>query len=169
MTNHQGIESPAVAPVPSSDRDYLIAGKGWQFYWQLTRLFVFVIIFLDILNIVFHIYIYGHWAIEVFVLVLFNLWLILKWRFKLNTNITASVILGILAGLLLAIFDIIWYHQFVYLLNFIRQPFILGLLGLAVSLTCYLLFQNIRSKFSEINSKKGNLYGRSKTNFDKFR
>lgn len=170
MTNHQEMNPPAVTPVSSVERDDLIAGKGWQFYWQLVRLFVLAILILNIINIAFDIYVYGHWVIEIFIFILFNLWLILKWRFKLSTNVTASVILGILAGLLLAIFDVIWYHQFVYLLNFIRQPFILGVEGLVISVVFFLLFSNLKSRSAESKPKKGNLYGgRKKTNFDKFR
>jgi len=165
MTEQPTINMPSMKVESSHD---FIAGKSLKFYWQAIKWFIVLLVVLDILNVVFEVYEYGHWVIEAVIFVIFSFYLLKRWKVALTTAITASVFLGIISGLLLAIFDIIWYHQWWYLLNFIRLPCIISAVGIATSLAFYLLFQNIKFKQSK-DVKGGGIYGRKKTNLDKFR
>jgi len=141
--------------------DSLVAGKSLNFYWRSIRWFILIIAILDGLNIVFQLVPdYGHWVIEVAVFLVFNFWLLRIRRIEMKTVLTANILLGLGAGLLLAIFEIIWYHQVVYLLNLIRQPVIVTALGIVSSLTFYLLFKSLLSK-KDNNSKGGGIHGRT--------
>lgn len=123
--------------------DALIAGKSISFYWAASKFFIFVFIILDIINIVFDIHPYGRWVISLFMVMLFTFWLSRRARVKLNTAMAANIFLGVVSGLILAVFDIIWYHQWWYVLDLIRLPVILGFIGLAISIIFYLLFRSI--------------------------
>jgi hypothetical protein len=165
MTQQPTINMPSMKAELGHD---FIVGKSLKFYWQAIKWFIVLLVVLDILNAVLEVYKHGHWIIEAAVFIIFSFYLLKRWRVALTTAITASVFLGIISGLLLAIFDIIWYHQWWYLLNFIRLPCIIGAVGVATSLAFYLLFQNIKFKQSK-DVKGGGIYGRKKTNLDKFR
>ena len=149
--------------------DTLIAGKSLEFYWKASRLFMAVLVVLEIINIIFEVYEYGYWIIEVVIFIFFTAWLLKKWRVKLATAVIACAYLGIIAGLILAIFDIIWYHQWWYLLNLIRKPFLVGLVGIVTSFIFYLTFQSFKTKKKGKEPKGGGIYGRKTTNFEKFR
>jgi len=154
----------------SHGRDDLIAGKSISFYWQAARLFIVLLLFLEILNIIQDINKHGHWIIEVVVFLLFNWWIFKRWKLDLPTMAVASIFLGVLTGLSLAMFEIIWYHQWWYTLNIIRQPFIIGLVGTATSLLFSLLFQNLKfNKNKKDQVKKTGIYGRKESNHQKYR
>jgi len=143
MPEHVSIKQSEVTAHETND---LIAGKSLEFYWKTSRLFIAVLVVLEIINIIFEVYVYGHWIIEVVIFILFTAWLLKRWRVKLTTAIMGCVILGIIAGLLLAIFDIIWYHQWWYLLNLIRKPFLVGLVGLITTFIFYFSFRSFKTK-----------------------
>ena len=126
--------------------DALIAGKSVSFYWSASKFFIIVFIILDIVNTVFAIHSFGRWVIALVIVILFTFWLSRRARVKLASTVAANIFLGFVAGLALAVFDIIWYHQWWYVLNLLRLPIIFGLIGLIVSIIFYLLFRSILLK-----------------------
>ncbi|MDP2684594.1 MAG: hypothetical protein Q8P20_06120 [bacterium] len=153
----------------SMERDSLIAGKSLSFYWQSTKWFILLFVALEAVNIIFDIYAYGHWIIEAVMFLLFNFWLMRIRRLEFKTSMTASIFLGIGAGLLLAIFNIIWYHQVVYLLDLIRQPVIITAVGLVVSFGFFLLFKSLLSNKDNNKLKGGGIYDRKTNVNNRFR
>lgn len=149
--------------------DSLVAGKSLKFYWQSIRWFIVILVILEAINIIYNVYSYGHWIIEALIFLLFNFWLMRMRRLEFKTAMSASIFLGIGAGLLLAIFEIIWYHQVVYLLNLIRQPVIITAVGLAVSFVFFLLFKNILSNKDNNKLKGGGIYDRKTNVNNRFR
>ncbi len=162
-TTSQNMENSSVVG------ESLVAGKSLKFYWQSVRWFILLLVGLEALNIIYDIYKYGHWIIEAIIFLLFNFWLMRLRRLEFNTSITATVFLGIGSGLLLALFEIIWYHQVVWLLNLIRQPVIITAVGLVVNFTFYLLFKSLLSNRDNINLKGGGIYDRKTNVNNRFR
>lgn len=142
MTEKKNIENNS----STASKGELIAGKSLSFYWQTIRWFILLLLVLEVANISFDIYEYGHWIIVIVVFLLFNFWLLRIKRLEFNTTLTASIFIGIGGGLLLAIFEIIWYRELVYLLSLIRQPFIITGIGIVASFTFFSLFKNLLSK-----------------------
>jgi len=153
----------------SSGGDSLIAGKSLKFYWQTVRWFILLLVVLEVVNIIYDIYTYGHWIIEAVMFLLFNFWLMRIRRLEFKTSMTASIFLGIGAGFLLAIFEIIWYHQVVYLLNLIRQPVIITAVGLVISFGFFLLFKSLLSNKDNNKLKGGGTYDRKTNVNNRFR
>lgn len=149
--------------------DSLVAGKSLKFYWQSVRWFIIILVALEAINIIYGNYNYGHWIIEAFVFLLFNFWLMRMKRVELKAAMTATIFLGIGSGLLLAIFEIIWYYQVVYLLNLLRQPVIVTVVGMVVGFTFYLLFKSLLSNKDNKDLKGGGTYGRKTNVNNRFR
>ncbi len=160
MTKDKNIEKDS----STISKEELIAGKSLSFYWQTIKWFILLLLVLEVSNIAFNIYEYGHWIIEAVVFLLFNFWLLRIRRLEFNTALTASIFIGIGGGLLLAIFEIIWYRELVYLLSLIRQPFIITGIGVVASFTFFLLFKNLLSKKDNNKSKGGGIYDGRQTN-----
>ncbi|MFA6098028.1 MAG: hypothetical protein WCV50_04480 [Patescibacteria group bacterium] len=153
----------------SADNDALIAGKSPSFYWQASRWFALLLVVLEALNIKFDFFKYAEWVIIVAVFAVFAFWLQTRRRISLTAALVAGVFLGVISGLLLAIFDIIWYHQWWYLLNLIRMPFINTAVGAATILVFYLLIQSLKNNKIFKASKGGGNYGGKETNYSKYR
>jgi len=166
MQEQTASKTQALTPVETND---FVAGKSLKFYWQAIKWFIVLLVVLNIFNIVFEVYEYGHWVVEVVVFIIFSFYLLKRWKVKVMTVVTASIFLGLASGLLLAIFDIIWYHQWWYLLNLVRQPFIVSLVGAVTSLVFCLLFNNLKFRNKSKDLKGGGIYGRKKANIGKFR
>ena len=166
MTDEKSIENTSL----TTSKDELIAGKSLHFYWQATKWFILLLVVLEAVNIIFSINEYGHWFIEALVFILFNFWLLRIRRLEYNTALVASIFIGIGGGLGLAVFEILWYREYIYLLNVIRQPFIITALGIVASFTFFLLFKNLLSKKDNNKSKGGGIYDSRQTNVNsKFR
>ncbi|XOU94063.1 MAG: hypothetical protein ACNFW9_04425 [Candidatus Kerfeldbacteria bacterium] len=160
MTDKKNLENK----VKLSGDESLIAGKSLSFYWQTVKWFILLLIVLEVINITFNVYEYGHWIIEVFVFIVFSFWLLRIRRLEFNTALVASIFIGIGGGIGLAIFEIIWFHEFVYLLSLIIQPFIITVVGAVSSFTFFLLFKNLLSKRDNNKSKGGGIYDSRQTN-----
>lgn len=126
--------------------DDTIAGQRLSFYWKATRGLIFLLLILEIANIIIDRYLFLHWIFEGFVFILLNWVLMRKYKSGLGMQISASIFLGIVAGLILAIFEIIWYHQWWYFLEIIRLPVLLSIYGLVVSVIMAIIFKNIIKK-----------------------
>lgn len=128
------------------EADDTIAGQKLYFYWKATRGLIILLLILEIANIIIDRYLFLHWIFEGLVFVLLSWVLMRKYKSSLGTQIAASIFLGMVAGLILAIFEIIWYHQWWYLLDLIRLPVLLSIYGLVVSVIMAIIFKNIISK-----------------------
>lgn len=106
---------------------------------------------------------YGRWIIAALMGVVLTWWMAKRGRVSMMTAVIAAAGMGMLAGFGLAVFDIIWYHKWWYVLNVIRMPFILGVIGMATGFACYVLFRNFITKREKTDTKGGGIYGRSKT------
>ncbi|MBU0598209.1 hypothetical protein KKF61_04420 [Patescibacteria group bacterium] len=153
----------------SQGQDIHLAGKSLEFYWRVAKFFILLLVVLEILNIVLEVHEYGSWVAEVAVFILFSVWLVLRFRIKLMPTITTAAFIGVTSGLVLAIFEIIWYHQWWYLLNLIRQPFIIAAVGMATSFVLYLLIGSLKTKKKNKEPKGGGIYGGKESSFKKFR
>ncbi len=145
-------------------QDAYIAGKSLQFYWRVARFFIAFIVIFEAVNIIFDIYVstYASWIIEAVAFILLTFWLVSKFRVKLTTAIVTSVITAVFAGLLLAVFDIAWYREWWQLLNIIRRPFMVTVVGLAATVISYLIFQSISFNKQKKDTQEGNVYGRTR-------
>jgi hypothetical protein len=157
-------EEAPVSPIyEAGNQDSLIAGKDVAFYWKASRLFIVLLVILEIINVVLNRIPYGTWLAVALVSVLFTWWLLRRFRVKLGAVITANIIFGLCSGLLMAIFEIIWLHKWWYALNLIRRPLLLAAVAAIIAGIFYIVFQNIitRNKISE--PKGGGIYGGNKT------
>jgi hypothetical protein len=120
--------------------DGTIAGKDLGFYWRLTRLVILLLLILEIVIIVFFDkYPYIHWIIEGLGLILIS-WVLLKnYQVKITSIMAAGGFLGFILGLLIAIFEIIWYHKWWYFLELISRPIWMGFSGIAFCLVVSLI------------------------------
>lgn len=147
---------------PPSEADALIAGKEATFYWRASQLFVAILVVLEIIAIVIQQTRFGVWIAVALVAILFTWWLLRRWHVRLATALAANAVLGIIAGLLMAVFEIIWYHQWWYAMNLVRRPVMLGAAALAVGFIFYIVFQSIITKSTIKESKGGGIYGGTK-------
>lgn len=152
------------APQSEHTEQALIAGKSLSYYWQAVRWFVAGLVALEILNVWLSVIPYGRWVLSGLMAIGLTWWMAKRGRGSMMVAIVSSAIMGVVAGLALAIFDIIWYHQWWYVLNIIRMPFLLGMIGIATGFTFYVLFRSMITKRERSDSKGGGIYGRTKTN-----
>ena len=117
---------------------------------------------LEIANVILELYQYGNWIIEIVLFAILTLWLLRRFKVKIAAALFASVMVSIVAGVLLAIFDAIWYRELWYLLNLVRKPCIIGVVGIGTTFIFYLLFQSIVFKQERKDPKGGGIYGRTK-------
>jgi len=146
----------------NNEENDLIAGKSLGFYWKASKFFILLMVVLEIANVILELYQYGNWIIEIVLFAILTLWLIKRYRIKLAVVLFTSSMVGVIAGLLLAIFDTIWYRELWYLLNLIRKPCIISAVGIGSTFLFYLLFQSIVFKQQHNNPKGGGIYGRTK-------
>lgn len=147
----------------TSSSEAQIAGKPLQFFWQSGRIFVIILVLAEIANEVFEVYEHGRWVIAGAISITFTYLIARRARTKLATAVAANAFVGVIAGLLLAVWDIIWYHQWYYILNLVRMPFILALIGMAGGFIFYVLFRSILTNKEIKESKGGGIYGRTKS------
>ncbi len=141
-----------------------IAGKTLVYYWKTVRWFVIGLVIVEILNVWLGVIPYGRWVLAGLLAVGLTWWMAKRGRVSMMATVTAGAIMGMIAGLALAVFDIIWYHQWWYVLNIVRMPFLLGMIGVAIGFTFYVLFRSMITKRERSDSKGGGIYGRTKTN-----
>lgn len=144
---------------PHQDVDASIAGKSLLFYWRSGWLFIVVVVVARLVGIMLALSTYVRWGIIAVVFALYTWWLIKRYRIALSTTVTAGIIAGVVSGLLITVFELVWYHEWWYILNFIRQPVITGAIGGVAGFIVYIL----TSLFSQRTSKGGGLYGRAET------
>ncbi|MFA5052087.1 MAG: hypothetical protein WC544_03450 [Patescibacteria group bacterium] len=144
---------------PSHDVDASVAGKSLLFYWRAGWFFMLVIVLVRLAGIMFALNTYVRWGIVVAVFALYAWWLISRFKVALWTAVTAGIIVGAAGGVIITVFELIWYHEWWYILNFIRQPIITGAIGGAVGFMIFFL----TTIFSRQTSKGGGLYGRTET------
>jgi hypothetical protein len=147
---------------PLEQPDSLIAGKDFMFYWKTSQLFVVLLAVLAIVNIIVNRIWFGIWIVVAAVAILFTWWLLKRFRVRLSVALTANAMLGLLAGLLVAIFELIWYRQWWYLMDLVRLPLMLGAAAMLVSFIFYIVFQSIIIKNTIKESKGGGMYGGTK-------
>lgn len=123
--------------------DDTIAGQKLSFYWRVTRGLILLLLILEIVIMVVNQYLYLHWVAEPLIFFILSWVLIKKYKVRLNTLVAASIFLGVIAGFLLAIFEIIWYHQWWYLFDLIRLPILLSIEGFIVSVILTLIFKSL--------------------------
>ncbi|MFA5134253.1 MAG: hypothetical protein WC505_00490 [Patescibacteria group bacterium] len=144
------------------EADSLIAGKSLAFYWRASRFFIVVLAAATAACEIYEVSRYIRWGSLAVICVLFCSWLIVRFNLKLATVLAAAVYLGAITGLVVALFDIVWYHQWWYLLNIIRKPFILGGISVVAGFVTYLVLQSIRTRGNAATPKGGGTYGRTK-------
>lgn len=127
-------------------RDDTIAGKPLRFYWRVSRGLVFLLVILDIIIIVIDRFLFLPWVFGALVFLILSFMVTRIYQVKLAAAFAAGIIAGAIAGLAIAIFEIIWYHQWWTLLNLIARPIWMGLGGGVVTAICSLIFQNIIKK-----------------------
>ncbi len=152
----------AISSSSTSEIDALIAGKSLGFYWKVSKFFILLMVVLEIANVILELYRYGNWIIEIVLFAILTLWLLKRYRVKIAVALFASIMISIVSGLLLAIFDTIWYRELWYLLNLVRKPCIISVVGIGSTFIFYLLFQSIIFKQERNNPKGGGIYGRTK-------
>lgn len=157
-------DNPVQTTMPAAPAEQaLIAGKGLAYYWQTVRWFVVALVVLAIINSTFRISPWGRYVATVLIAVALAWLLARRGRDSLIGAAVAGTMMGVLAGGTLAIFDIIWYHQWWYILNVVRMPCILGGISMAVGCAGYLVFRNSIHKRERSDTKGGGIYGRTKT------
>lgn len=120
--------------------DATIAGKDLGFYWRVARWLILLLLILEIILIVFFDkYYYIHWIIEVLGLIFVPLVLLRNYQVRLTTIMAAGGFLGFVLGMLIAIFEIIWYHKWWYILDLISRPIWTGLAGIVFCLIITLI------------------------------
>jgi hypothetical protein len=154
-------ESQSSAPTVGQS-DSLIAGKDITFYWKTCQLFVVFLVILEIVAIVINQTRLGVWIAVALVAVIYTWWLLRRWHIRLTTALFANAMLGVLAGLVMAVFEIIWYRQWWYALNLIRLPLMLGAAAIIAGFIFYIIFQSIIIKNTIKESKGGGMYGGTK-------
>lgn len=143
MSNGQQTNMPISRGLEADDT---IAGQKLSFYWRVTRGLIFLLLILEIVNIVIDRYLFLHWVSEGLVFIILNWVLMKKYKAGLGVQVAASVFLGLVVGLILAILEIIWYHQWWYFLEIIRLPVLLSIYGLVVSVIMAIILKNIIKK-----------------------
>lgn len=131
--------------------DDTIAGKNLGFYWRLTRWLIFLLLIVEIIIIIFfESYSYIHWIIEGLGLI-FIIWILLKnYQVRLSTIMAAGGFIGFVLGTLVAIFEIIWYHKWWYLLELISRPIWMTLGAIIFCLIVSLILNNFIKKGKKI-------------------
>jgi hypothetical protein len=146
-----------------SDSDSLIAGKDFTFYWKASRLFVILLLVLEIIVVVSNRIPFGTWIAVALVAVLFTWWLLQRFKVGFIAALVANTLVGVLTGILMAVFEIIWFHRWWYALNLIRRPVMLSVAAVIVAAIFYITFQSILKKNKIKESKGGGIYGGTKT------
>ena len=127
-------------------KDDTIAGKPLKFYWRVARWFIILLVILDIGMIVIDRWLYLHWVFEAVIFLMLSFVISRIYESRLNTAMAAGIFTGFIAGFLIAVFEIIWYHEWWTLLNVIARPLWMGLGGSLVAGIFGLIFQNILKK-----------------------
>lgn len=144
----------------SHDVDASIAGKSLLFYLRSGWFFVILVTVVKFIGIVFALNQYIRWGLIAAVFVLYAWWLARRFRVGVWTGVTAGIFVGVQAGLIITVFELIWYHEWWYIMNFIRQPVLLSVLGGGVAGALMLLFVVTNNNQT---SKGGGIYGRTET------
>lgn len=109
-----------------------VGGKNFDYYLGIIILPILVITIAEIIMVIYEIPIYFFWTINV-ISFFYIAWAIYLRRHDSFTEAgTAAVMLGVVVGLFLAIFRIIYFHKVYLLFNLIAEPIRTGILGLAV-------------------------------------
>ncbi|MFA6553484.1 MAG: hypothetical protein WCT27_03575 [Patescibacteria group bacterium] len=145
---------------PSHDVDASIAGKSLLFYWRSGWFFVILVTAVKFIGIVLALNQYVRWGLMAGVFILYAWWLVRRFHTGVWTSVAAGIIIGVLAGLIITVFELIWYHEWWYIMNFIRQPVLLGVLGGGVAGALTIVMKVVMDKQS---SKGGGIYGRTET------
>jgi len=138
--------------------DASIAGKSILFYWHSGWLFIVLTLIVKAISDVVELSSFVRWPLFILVL-LWYIWLIRK-KVSMWSAMAAGIIVGSLGGLLIAVFELLWYHKWWYVMNFIRQPVIFGVAG-GVAGIAILVLTNLFTK--QVTVKGGGLYGGTKT------
>lgn len=120
--------------------DATIAGKDLGFYWRVARWPILLLLVLEIIIVIsLDKYYYIHWIIEGLGLIFISLVLLRNYQVKLTTIMVTGGFLGVVLGMLIAIFEIIWYHKWWYILDLISRPIWMGLGGIIFCLIVTLI------------------------------
>ncbi len=144
----------------SHDVDASIAGKSLLFYLRSGWFFVILVIIFKFVGIIFALNQYVRWGLVAVVFAMYTWWLSRRFRISVWTGVAACVIVGIQAGLVITVFELIWYHEWWYVMNFIRQPVLLGVAGGGVAGVLVIILNIINNQQT---SKGGGIYGRTET------
>ncbi len=140
--NNEGQPKQAADVAHSTHITASIAGKNVRFYFRASWFFILLALVLEVINTAIVDYEYSRWIIVAAISILYTLWLLKRLSVSRGAVITASVVWAVSAGLLVAIFDVIWYHQWWYLLNIVRLPFLYSVVGVAVSVLLSILIKS---------------------------
>jgi hypothetical protein len=111
----------------------LVGGKNFDYYLGIIILPIIVVMAAEIVMIIYNVSLYFFWAIDV-VSFIYVAWAIYLRRHDTFTEAgTASVMMGILIGLFIAIFKLIYFHKVYLIFNLIAEPVRTGLLGLVLA------------------------------------
>jgi len=109
-----------------------VGGKNFDYYLGIIILPILVISIAEIVMVIYEVPIYFFWAINI-ITFLYIAWAIYLRRHDSFTEAgTAAVMLGVVVGLFLAIFRIIYFHKVYLVFNLIAEPIRTGILGLAI-------------------------------------
>lgn len=150
----------------SAPDNSFIAGKPLRYYWRVAWFFILVAIALEVIfKVSGSTTSWWRWVAVAVISLLMTIWLATRLRVQLGTVIAANVFWGILTGLALAILEIFWYHEWWYLLNIIRLPFLLGCAGLMVGGISFIALQFLMAKKQPNEPKGGGMYGGKETSY----
>jgi hypothetical protein len=143
-----------------------IAGKPLRYYWRVAWFFIVLAIALEVIfKVSGSTTSWWRWLAVAVISLLMTLWLATRLRVQLSTVITANVFWGLLSGLALAILDIFWYHEWWYLFNIVRLPFLLSCAGLVIGSISFVTLQLFITKKQSNASKGGGMYGGKETSY----
>ncbi|MFH1598563.1 MAG: hypothetical protein ABIB97_05910 [Patescibacteria group bacterium] len=124
----------------------LVGGKNFDYYLGIILLPIIVVTIAEAVMIVFEVKVYFFWIINVVSFIYVGWAIYLRRRDSFTEAGTAAAMMGVLIGLLIAIFKIIYFRKVYLIFNLIAEPVRTGILGLVVVWLLHLILSLTKSQ-----------------------
>lgn len=152
---------------PFESEKGVLAGKDLSFYFKIIRIPVVLAIVIEILAHFTANTFYLIWLVNFIVFVYISWYLIKKHQAPFFQIVVASTMAGIIIGVCVALFKLIWFRHFYLIFNLITEPMITAIVGIGISALTFLIIKNISQKNIK-KSKKINNNLKNKGSKEKF-
>jgi len=119
-------------PKESKRTTQIAGGKDFNYYLGIIVLPVIVVVIAEIILNIFAVPVYFFWLIDIVSFIYVGWAVYWKRKDSFREAGTAAVMMGVLIGLLMAVFRLIYFHKLYLIFNLIAEPIRSGLLGLLV-------------------------------------